>query len=516
MLKHFTPWRVWKVFRFVLTIFLAFRRKKRFLLISPLSPTELKKAILDLGVSFIKLAQVLATRADFFNEEYLTELRKIHDELEPMQAEELGTVYERAFASDRPFKSFENFPMASASVGQVHKAKLKDGTAVAVKIRRLDIEKKVLDDISLMQSFLKVFRPFFSTYTKHSLEAVISEFSSMIVKEVDMAVELDNLEKFRRLYDQKDIYFPRTYPAYSSRDALVMSYEQGIRIDDKDKLSALEISYKELLGKLVRFYTEQMLIQGFFHADPHPGNILVQEDGSLVFLDFGMVKRLPNASRVAMIEMVKSANEKNFELYIAACKRLGVVAANAPQHEMEDFAERMFDIFGNENLSAASMQALAFEVLDSMKELPFKLPQDVIYVMRVSSLLEGLGTTFIDNFNGVKDILPVIQSNLPRALGARAKLFPTFKEEVRDLPFTLRRIKKIIQDLSEDNIKVKLSDESLELIAYKLRRFLRTLSSGLIFLIAGFFVQGFSFSGHQQIAIFLFLVGVLKIWLSLR
>ncbi len=516
MLRHFSPWRVWKVFRFVLTIFLAFRRKERFLLISPLPPAEMKQAILDLGVSFIKLAQVLATRADFFQEEYLEELRRIHDEVEPMSLGDLRAVYKRAFVAGDPFRFFDETPLASASVGQVHRAELEDGTPVAVKIRRLDIEKKVLDDIALMRSFLKVCRPFFSRYTKHSLEAVISEFSSMIVKEVDMSVELDNLEKFKKFYGEQEVFFPETYPNFSGRDALVMSYERGIRIDDKDGLTALDISYEKLMHTLVGFYTEQMLIQGIFHADPHPGNILVKKDGSLTFLDFGMVKRLPNTTRMAMIEMVKSANEQDYELFITACKRLGVVAANAPQGEMEDFAERMFDIFGNENLSAASMQALAFDVLDSMKELPFKLPQEVIYVMRVSSLLEGLGTTFIDNFNGVKDILPLIQKDIPRALGARAKLFPTIKGEIKDLPFTARRLRNIIQDLSEANLKVKLSEETLEIMGQQVRLFLRPLVSGLLFIVGGFFALGLEFAAHQEVAVCLFFIGAIRIWVSLR
>ena len=516
MLKNYAPGRIWKTFRFLLTVFLIVRKKERFLFIRPLGPVAFKQTILDLGVSFIKLAQVLATRADFFSEEYLHELKTIHDEVEPMSQADFEVMYARAFGSTRPFRQFEQRPIASASIGQVHRAKLKDGTEVAVKLRRLNIEKDVADDIRIMHIFLYVFQPLFSRFTKNSLEAVLNEFAAMIVKEVDLFIELDNLRKFKKIYQQDYIRFPDVYPRYCNTNVLVMSFERGVRIDDREALAHSNIPFTLLMEKMISFYMEQMLVCGLFHADPHPGNFLVREDGTLIVLDFGMVKRLPNSVRIAMIEMIKAANERDFELFIVSCKRLGVIAAMAREDQMQELAERMFDIFGNENLSAVTMQTLAFDVLDSMRELPFKIPQELVYVMRTSSLIEGLGTTFIKNFNGVKDILPILQKNIPRALGAGTGLFSTFKNEILTLPLTIRRLKLIISDLSEENLHIKLSEETLELLGEYVRAYLRPIGIGAFFITAAFFVEHLKFPYHQTVAIVFFLLGALKMIIGLK
>lgn len=516
MLPRYTPMRVWKSFRLLLTVFLTVRRRERFLIFRPLTPAALKKTILDLGVCHIKLAQVLATRADFFSKEYLAELKTIHDEVAPMRAADFQVMFHRAFGDDPPFAQFDDTPLASASIGQVHRATLKDGREVAVKIRRLGILPGVLADLRIVGFFLKLFQPLFSSQTKNSLEAVLAEFTAMIRKEVDMSVEADNLRKFRETYAHCDVRMPSFFPEFSGPDALVMSFEHGLRIDDKEGLSALSIDFREVMDKLIAFYTEQMLVKGFFHADPHPGNVLVGTDGSITMLDFGMVKRLPASVRMAMIELVKAAHEQDFELFIAACKRLGVVSASAPEAQMQELAERLFDIFGNENLNAASMQSLAFKVLDSMKELPFKLPQDVVYVMRASALIEGLGTSFIENFNGVKDVLPVLKRNLHRALGAEAKLFPTIGGEIRDLPLTVRRMKTVLTDLADGTLRVKLSRETLELVAEAILKRARPLITGILFMLAAFLVQGYSFQGSAWIAAALFVVGAVRLYLGIK
>lgn len=519
MLGPYAPKRIWNAFHFLLTVFVTLRKRERFCGVPPLGPRQFKTCILDLGVSFIKLAQVLATRADFFSEAYLRELRTIHDEVEPMDPASFKIMFKTAFgpqASDSPFERFDREPIASASIGQVHRALLPDGTEVAVKIRRLGITARVQADLRILRLILGVFKPLFNRYTKHSIEAVIAEFSTMILKEVDLSIELENLRKFHAAYADTGVRFPTPYPQYSSRDALVMSFEEGARIDDKDALAASGVGFEPLMERLIGFYTEQMLVRGFFHADPHPGNLLVRSDGGLCLLDFGMVKRLPRSTRVAMIELVKAANEKDFEMFIASCKHLGVVAAAAPHEQMMELAERMFDIFDNDNLNAMDMRMLAFTTLASMKNLPFNLPQDIVYVMRASTLIEGLGTGFVENFNGVKDVLPILRRNLHRALGAEAKLFPTLASEFKGLPLTLRRAKTVLTDLSDGNLQVKVSRETLEYMAEYARSYARSLAVGGLCVVAAFFTLGFQFSYREEVALGLFIAGVARLLVALR
>ena len=247
------PRRVWLAFRFLHTVFVLVRRRERFLFLRPLPPRRLKEAILTLGVSFIKLAQVLATRADFFTDDYLAELRGIHDEVAPMPGADFRIAYARAFGEATPFAAFDERPIASASIGQVHEARLADGRRVAVKLRRLGVAALVRGDIRLVRAMLAVFRPFFSRATKNSVEAVLAEFAAMIVKEADLAVELANLRKFTDAYGDGPVRFPVPVPEASNADALVMSFETGWRIDDKQSLAAAGIPFRQVLDALIAF-----------------------------------------------------------------------------------------------------------------------------------------------------------------------------------------------------------------------------------------------------------------------
>ncbi len=475
-----------KVFRVLLSFFLLIKRRDSFLGITPLPPDRLKATIVELGASFIKLAQVLATRADFFNKEYLEALKSLHDELPPMPKE----LVESHFAQLQkiPFTSFDPTPIASASIGQVHVGYLQGGTKVAVKLRRVGIKDRIEKDIKLLRFFLFLFQPLFSPYTKNSLEAVLAEFSSMILKEIDFTQEVRNLKKFSKTYADMEVLFPGVFEEYCDEEVIVMEFMEGVRFDDKERLSKLGIDFHPLIDKLVRFYAEQMLVKGFFHADPHPGNLLVNEEGELILLDFGMVKQIPNETRIAIIELIKAANERDFELYVSAAKRLGVIAYEAPNAVVAEFVERMFEIFENEHLKAIDMQRLAFEVLASMRDLPFKLPQEAVYILRVSAIIEGLGTTFIENFNGIKDILPILQENIPRALGYKSSILEMIIEEIKETPYLVRDFKETVKLASEGSLKVEMSPMQLEFLQKETKQQLRRYAQSFALMMFGIFL----------------------------
>lgn len=505
----YAPLRLWHVFRVLLTIFLLIKKREQFLLFKPYPADTLLSVISGLGASFIKLAQVLATRSDFFPPEYLTALKSLHDELPPMDAATTQKIFDRAFP-DSPFAKLEQTPIASASIGQVHIGWLKDNTKVAVKLRRDGIEAQVTADIRILTAFNTLFRPLFSHYTKHSIEAVIVEFAAMIRKEVSLNQERANLLKFSEIYHDMGVRFPKAYASISSDDALVMSFEEGVRFDDKAAIEGFGIDIHPIIDKLVGFYTEQMLVRGFFHADPHPGNLLVNEKGELILLDFGMVKRVPNETRVAIIELIKAANEQDYERYVNASKRLGTVTYDAPVGELAEFTESMFEIFNNDALDSGSMQQLAFDVLDKTRNLPFKLPQEAIYILRVSAIIEGLGTTYIENFNGIKDILPILQKNIPRALGAKESILETLIDEFSQLPMDVKAFRSAIYKVSEDDIQVELSKRQLEVLEEKLNRKVNGLALSVALMLGGLFVLVYDRS-YETVAAVLFGVGVFRL-----
>ena len=488
---------------------MVIKKKPSFLFFKPLTAKNLKETTINLGASFIKLAQVLATRADFFSQEYLDELKELHDQLPSMSEKDCNTIFSRAF-KENPFSSFDNIPIASASIGQVHIAYLKTGEKVAVKLRRMGIKNRVTADIKIISFFNTIFKPLFSHYTKNSIEAVVSEFSSMILQEVSLNHELANLQKFSKTYKDSGVKFPKAFEQICSDDALVMSYEEGFRFDDKESLEKENIDFKEIISKLVDFYTTQMLINGYFHADPHPGNLLVNKKGELILLDFGMVKSIPNNIRVAIIELIKAAHERDFELYINASKRLGTIAYEAPVNDLTLFTDKMFDIFSNENLSSESMQKLAFDVLESTRNFPFKLPSDAIYILRVSAIIEGLGTTYIENFNGIKDILPILQKNIPKALGANDSIIETIIDEIKSIPFSIKDLKSVIKQASSGELKIEVSNSQLEYISKEIKDFIKPIILSLALIFTSIFTLLYD-KDLKDYALILFTVGVIKL-----
>lgn len=504
----YSPYRLWSVFRLLLSFYLLIKKKSRFLGVAPLSPQKLTSTITVLGASFIKLAQVLATRNDFFDPLYLNALKTLHDDLPRMSEEEYAKVMDRAFPA-LPFIRFNPIPIASASIGQVHEAWLDDDTKVAVKLRREGIEKRVRADIQIMSFFNIIFRPLFSHTTRHSVESVISEFSIMIVQECSMNQERANLEKFSHMYASSGVIFPSAYATYSCDDALVMSYHEGWRFDDKENIRNSGIDIIPLIDKLVRFYTDQMLVRGYFHADPHPGNLLVTPQGQLVLLDFGMVKRVPNATRIAIIELLRAANEQDYEAYVSASKRLGTVAYDAPVAELAEFTQRMFEIFANDTLDSSSMQELAFQVLEQTRNLPFKLPQEAIYILRVSAIVEGLGTTYIENFNGIKDILPILQNNIPRALGMKDSIIESIFDEIKHLPDDLHAARETLRRASRGELVVELSPLQIESIGQNIQKALRPI---VVALMLGLGAIGVWMAGITELSYALLGAAVMRLW----
>lgn len=485
------------------------KKRDSFLFFKPLKPKKLKEIIINLGASFVKLAQVLATRADFFSADYLDELRELHDQLPAMKKDEYKEIFKKAFEID-PFIKFEETPLASASIGQVHIAFLKTNEKVAVKLRRKGIKNRVVADIKIIKFFNTIFKPLFSHHTKNSIEAVISEFSSMILQEVSLTNELSNLQKFSHMYKDSGVKFPKAYAEISSDDALVMSFEEGFRFDDKKSLKEQNIDFNIIISKLIDFYTTQMLINGYFHADPHPGNLLVNKEGELILLDFGMVKSVPNATRVAIIELIKAAHERDYELYINASKRLGTIAYEAPTNELAEFTNKMFDIFSNDNLSSESMQKLAFDVLENTRDFPFKLPSDAIYILRVSAIIEGLGTTYIENFNGIKDILPILQKNIPKALGANESILETLVDEIKSIPFTIKDFKSVLKQASSGELKIQISNDQVTWISKEIKDYFKPIIFSMALFASSIFILLYD-KELKEIALGLFIFAIARL-----
>ena len=202
-----------------------------------------------------------------------------------------------------------------------------------------------------------------------------------------------------------------------------------------------------------------------------------------------MVSRIPQSMRQAMIYAVKAAYERDFELLVSATRKMGILTEESDFSGLSSVAENLFEIFDSDHLKASSMQELAFGILNVMHDQPFKLPQDVIYVMRVSSLVEGIGTQYVENFNGIKDILPILRQNLPRALGEGGLSFERLQHELMQLPITVSKARKVVELAEQGDLVVRMASADRHYLLERLGKHLHGLGRLIFFLALAFYFQ---------------------------
>ncbi|HWR59978.1 MAG TPA: AarF/UbiB family protein, partial [Clostridia bacterium] len=264
---------------------------------------RLRLSLEELGPAFVKLGQILSTRPDIFPPEVVEELKKLQDSVPPFSFSEVREVIEAEFEDtlENIYKEFEEKPVAAASISQVHRARLRSGKPVAVKVQRPGIERTIQLDINILKD-LAHFIDHHTQYGKlYDCSGMVLEFENTIKNELDFTKEAENAEAFKQNFTQDEgVVVPEIKWIYTTKRVLTMEYIEGVRVDDYQALEQWGIDRRALAKKLAASICNQILRDGFFHADPHPGNIQVLPEGTVVFLDLGMVGRL-NELRKRMI-----------------------------------------------------------------------------------------------------------------------------------------------------------------------------------------------------------------------
>jgi predicted unusual protein kinase regulating ubiquinone biosynthesis (AarF/ABC1/UbiB family) len=362
----------------------------------------------------IKSCQFLGTRADVLPDEYIEVLSRLHDRVPPrpfatiVQAvqTELGGPLERVFAA------FDAVPLAAASLAQVHRARLHDGRDVAVKVQYPDIAERVAIDLANFRFFVNLLAKVERSF---DLRLVIREISKYLPLELDFAHEARNADLIRaNLGHRGDVVVPAVVHEHSTRKLLVLEYVPGIRITDVAGLAAAGIDKHEVAQRLTEIYCHQILIDGFFHADPHPGNILVQPGPRLVLLDFGLAKDFPAAFRLGVAELAGAILAQDVERIVAAFRALGFRTRSGDGDTLVALGEAF--------LGRAARAGRAYPDRDMIaqinEELPRALranpiveaPSDLLLVVRVMGLLSGIGKQLDSRVDPMAVLLPFVSA----------------------------------------------------------------------------------------------------------
>jgi ubiquinone biosynthesis protein len=349
----------------------------------------------ELGPSFIKLGQLLGTRADIFPPRYIEEFNKLQDQAPPVPFKEIKRVIEAELG--RPlleiFPEFDESPIGSASVAQVHAAKLSTGEKVAVKIVRPGIARKIRADIGLMYFLAAILERLFHTARLLALSTLVAEFERIIFKELDMFIEAGNVEKFARNFKgDPEIYVPKIHWDFTSESVLVMEYVEGIKMDQVAALKKHGIDPQEIALIGLRSFSRQLLEFGFFHADPHSGNTIVMYDGRVSLLDFGIMGYLDEETSRQMATIFVGYAEHDYDQVMDALLKAGLI--NEKAMDLKQFKSDLIEsseIFYGRSLKHISVKSVSEQVMRLVLKYHIRLPRNLLLLMKTFIQTEALG-----------------------------------------------------------------------------------------------------------------------------
>ena len=361
---------------------------------------KLLNSLLTLGPTFIKLGQLLSTRPDILPPEYVAEFSKLQDDVPAAEWAEAEQVIEDELGPvDEWFEEFDRDPISGASLGQVYRARI-DGEDVAVKIRRPGIEDLVEADLRVIRWSLPVLMRFVEDARSFSLETLADEFERTIHQEMDYVREGEMLTRIRENFAGKDsVRVPRMIESHSASRVLTMEYVEGTKINDLDELDAKQLDRSELATTLQETYLQMIVEDGVFHADPHPGNLAVADDGTLIFYDFGMSGFVDPFVQDKIIDFYTAVARQDIDAILDTLVEMGTLSPEADRDVMADVMEIAIADVRGEQVEQYRVQQIIEQVEDTIYEFPLRLPSNLALVLRVATVVEGVCVTLDPEFD---------------------------------------------------------------------------------------------------------------------
>jgi predicted unusual protein kinase regulating ubiquinone biosynthesis (AarF/ABC1/UbiB family) len=372
-----------------------------------------KKALetfIELGPSFIKLGQWLSARADLLPLPYLEELSKLQDEVPPAEFSKVKPIIEAELGKiENIFESFNSLALSGASLGQVYLARY-DNRDVIVKVSRPNIETVIENDIFILKKILPLATRFIDPNLAFSAEGMLSQFIETVYEEMDYHVEADNLITIKRnLAGDNTVIIPDVFLERTSKHVLTMEYIPGIKINDVVALDRMSIDRSRLVTRVHRLFFKMLLRHSIFHADPHPGNISVANNGAIILYDFGMVGRLDNKTRLRLIRLYLGLIDKDPARTVNVLMELGTLEATVNRYVVEKAIELSIQSVYGKEVDKMEVKALTDLANKTMSRFPFRLPKNLALYMRMSSILEGIYQHHKVRFQFVKVLANILE-----------------------------------------------------------------------------------------------------------
>jgi ubiquinone biosynthesis protein len=370
---------------------------------------RIRMIIEELGPTFIKLAQALSNRADLLPEALIDEFEKLQSNVPPFPVAQARRIIEQELGRplEEVFSEFDEVPLGSASIGQVHRARLLTGEQVVVKVQRPDVQEKVRTDLSLLHELVRLTANFLRRQGLSNPQDIVDAFERSMMKELDYTSEARSMEQFRKLYeDYASFYIPEPYRELSTNRMLVIEFVSGCKITDKPQLLEWGLSPEKVAETGMDIYLTQIFEFGAFHADPHPGNVLVRPDGTLVLIDFGMVGRLTRQQKYAFAGVFIGMARQDARSMALNFRRLAITAEIPDMRAFEADLSQLIEDFALLDVKEMSMSDLADALQGIIYRYKLQVPGAVFLILRALVILEGIGKVLHPRFNTFEFVRP--------------------------------------------------------------------------------------------------------------
>lgn len=390
------------------------------------SPSQLRQALEELGPTFVKIAQVLSTRPDIIPDQYIQEFQKLQDDVKPVGFQAVREIVEAELGDslDRIFAQFEAKPIASASIAQVHRGQLRDGTRVVIKVKRPGIEVKIYNDLRLLKQFALLAR-FLPQTSVWNPSEVVDELWEALELELNFCMEAENIQRFQELHrDIRFITIPRVYPEFSTRNVLVMEYIEGIKVSEKIALVEAGYDLEEICAKIIYNFMTQVFEHGVFHADLHPGNVLISAR-KIAYLDFGLVGNLGEGLRRHFNKLLAGIVEGDLEQMVNSIVNISTKKGRVDRAPLRSEIEQLYDNYASASVEDLDIPRLIEEIFRICRQNKLAFPRDITLLIKGILVLEGLVNGLAPGMAIIELMAPFIRGQILRSRNFRQELLRT-------------------------------------------------------------------------------------------
>jgi ubiquinone biosynthesis protein len=469
-----------------------FPGKSRFRLPTAGVPSEtstvyerMRLAVEELGPTFVKFGQIMSTRTELLPPELIEELKKLQDHAKPLPFSDVRDVILQTCPDiDDWFLEIDEAPLASASIGQVHCAVLKDGTRVAVKVQRPGIPDVIENDLAILTSMAERFDAVFPEVRLYNPIGMVDDFAQQIRKELDFMRDARNADRMSRNFiNVPGIRFPKIYWEYCSSRIMVMEYVEGVRIDNVEAIVSMGIDPHEVGVRGFHAYLKMIFEDGFFHGDPHPGNLLVIAGGDIVFLDFGIVGVLRPEKRQLFINLLYALVTEDIELMLKSLEGFGIQINEADREALRDDLYIMIHDFGGDQVNQFNFGLMVTELTETMRRYRLRVPMNLMLLLKVIVMVLDVGVKLDPFFNFGKEITPYLTkladtNNLSAAYLKRASnSMMEGVDAMFDLP---RNVNLMLKRLSTGTVRLEVVDTDIQKLQMALDRASDKMMIGLV------------------------------------